>query len=659
MSYINHSIARKLFFLVTLIVACAVLALGITSVWREASVYKYFRLSELANQSEILSTVINNHVKEENKLKVFQELTVIHKLSSTDFIEVRDKNGSTIANLGNGTIIKEQNLNLQEKTELIPLLISKTVSYSTPITYGGETVGTLTVYSKTDTLKEHLYSIIRNTVLIAGSVMLFGLFSAWLIQKSVTRPILSLSEAMDYVEKTADYDYRIENKTHDEISRLINSFNSMIHQIQDRDTRLETHRKQLETTIENRTEQYKNAQEEAEKANAAKSDFLAVISHEIRTPLNGMLVMTELLAKADIPLQQKKHANIVLNSGKTLLTIINDILDLSKIESGKLHLEEIAYSPKDIIHNTITLYTEKAKEVCVELTGNIADDVPSRVLGDPVRVNQILNNLVNNALKFTPSGFVRINARMISNGKQIPILHFTVQDSGIGIPTNKQQLIFEAFTQADQSTTREYGGTGLGLSICQRLINAMNGKIGLTSKEGQGSRFWFAIPAKIAEQPQAHKTPANNQPDTLTESVEIPNRNNLHVLIADDNPINIEVMKEALDKLDITADAVTNGKEAVIAAKTGQYNFIFMDGSMPVLDGFEATKQIRSWEHQQDNNQAITIVALTAHVAGMNEAVWRAAGMDDYITKPFKLNTLIASFQKFSEHNTHPKKISA
>lgn len=656
MQFINRSISRKLLYLVTITIALSVAAFGSISVWRETETYKQFRFNELTDQSIILATVISKNVSTQNRNETFRNLSVINKLSSIDYIEVTTNDGQTLANLGNGTITISKNQNLKNNIGLLSLLNAKTVSLNVPITHAGQRVGELTVYSKTTDLKPQIQSIVHSTAIIAISVTLIGLIAAWFIQRSVTAPLYALTDTMEKIEKTRDYKSTLNEHSTDEIKRLIRSFNTMLSRIQERDDDLSAHRKSLETTVAIRTQQYKEARDDAEKANAAKSDFLAMISHEIRTPLNGMLVMAELMTKAKLPEAQNRHANVIFNSGTTLLSIINDILDLSKIESGKMDLEEIHFNPAQSIEDVISLYTDKANEQGLTLKTDIASNLPEEIVGDPVRISQIISNLVNNAIKFTNDGIIQVSCKVITDSGASPVAYFSVEDSGIGISKDKQDSIFEAFSQADQSTTRLYGGTGLGLSICRRLVGAMRGKIGLTSEEGKGSKFWFAIPTKIVESNLAHAQ--HNATNDDTRPHEINGRANLKILVADDNPINIEVMNEALQQLGLKSDSVINGHEAVIAAQSGHYNFIFMDGSMPVLDGFCATKKIREWEEQQKRTP-MTIVALSAHVAGTQASTYLNAGMNDYIAKPFTLNTLVTCLEKFSSHHQQSQSLSA
>ncbi len=661
MPFLNRSISTRLLFLVTLTIVIAVIAFGSVSTWREISSYKQFRINQLSDQSKILAKVVAPDMAKDNKNSTFRNLSVVGTLSSIDFIDVINPAGKSFASLGDRTIVTTRNLDLGKQKNLFALLRSHTVSYETPIVFAGKQIGVLNVYRKTNDLKPQVILIFLTTLLIAGTVLFVGLIAAWFIQRSVTVPISSLTRAMKNIEETGNYNNMLDHRSLDEFDGLIESFNKMVTRVRERDEKLDAHRRTLESRVELRTRQYKDAMQTAEKANKAKSDFLAMISHEIRTPLNGMLVMAELLTKADLYGPQKRHAEVVFDSGKTLLSIINDILDLSKIEAGKMDLEIVPFNPRESINSVIRLYQEKAEKIDVKLEYEIDPDVGEIMMGDPVRIGQILNNLVNNALKFTEDGFVKIHARNIPNPDSVPITYFSVEDSGIGIAKDKQAAVFESFSQADQSTTRLYGGTGLGLSICQSLVESMKGKIGLESQEGKGSRFWFAIPTPAPSTKELKEIQTRSAKTKKDIFEGLNNIDCLKILIADDNPINIEVLTEALTQLGAkpeAIDSVGDGQEAINVAQSGRYDLIFMDGSMPKVDGFQATKIIRKWERDQ-NRSPMSIIALTAHVAGKSSGEYLTSGMDDLITKPFSIDTIANCLREYSGKHIKHHDISA
>jgi len=397
-----------------------------------------------------------------------------------------------------GTAVRlDGDLNLDDpEASAFRLLTSRTVQVSAAVVDAGEVVGRLTLVSDTSDLFARLRDVLLTA--LAGAVLaaLIGLLISIRLQRSITGPLVSLTRTMTEIQRSHDYGATVDVTSDDEIGVLAASFNGMIGEIHERDDRLAEHREHLEEQVEERTRDLSEAKEAAEAANVAKSEFLATMSHEIRTPMNGMLVMAELLAAADLPDRQRRYAEVIARSGQSLLAIINDILDFAKVESGKLELERIAVRPAEVVDTVVTLFGERAQSKGLDLAASVAPDLPVEMLGDPVRLTQVISNLVNNALKFTERGHVLIRVETAPGPTRR--LRIGVRDTGIGIPADKVGSIFSAFSQADQSTTRRFGGTGLGLSICKRLVEAMGGEIGVTSVLGEGSEFFALLPVEAA-----------------------------------------------------------------------------------------------------------------------------------------------------------------
>jgi two-component system sensor histidine kinase/response regulator len=386
------------------------------------------------------------------------------------------------------------------------------------------------------------------------------------------------------------------------------------------------------------TQQAKDLAAAALEASEAKSSFLANMSHEIRTPMNGVIGMGELLLDTPLSPPQREYAETILHSARALLTLINDILDFSKVEAGKLELERVELHLRDALADVVRLIGIQAQAKDLKITTSLDAALPEILTGDPARLRQILLNLCGNAVKFTQRGEVAVSIRVLESNPGSVTVRFDVRDSGNGIPADRLHTLFHPFAQVDASTTRRFGGTGLGLSIVKQLVELMGGQVGVDSREGSGSTFWFTASFGLATGSQGART----VPQPIVTEQQLHSRRGREkwrILVAEDNVVNQKVAVRTLEKLGYRVDVVEDGEEAVSAWASGQYDLILMDCEMPVLDGYEATSRIRSREAGRAH---IPIVALTAHAIHGAELKCRAAGMDDYVTKPMNRERLEA-----------------
>ncbi len=463
---------------------------------------------------------------------------------------------------------------------------------------------------KKQEIKKELQIIYFITLCI---LVILSILVSFVISRFITAP---LSQLADYINTFVKSNFSNTNQElpiknpNDEVGKLTKNF-----QI-------------LKRELINHVSYLKRQKEKADKANNSKSVFLANMSHEIRTPMNGVLGMADILKTTNLSDAQKEYVEIITISANNLLTIINDILDFSKIEAGGLELEFTDFVLHEEIYHIMRMLEPKADKKNLSLVYRIEKNVPKYVKGDPVRVRQIIINLVNNAIKFTDVGQVRLEISSLSQSDEKTILFFKVIDTGIGISEDQQKKLFKPFSQADATITRTHGGTGLGLAISRDLVRLMNGQIGVNSTLNEGSTFWFEIELGLGSKVEKVEVPKSN----------IKCQQNLKILLAEDNKINQKVADIMLQKFGHTIEIVENGKLAVEKFKENKYDIIFMDIQMPVKDGLSATQEIR--ELEQNRNSKITIIAMTANALEEERKEYLHSGFDEIITKPFSENQL-------------------
>ncbi len=485
----------------------------------------------------------------------------------------------------------------------------------TDVIAGGQKIGALSLTVRRPTLTALLPQFIALTFTLLMGGIGVAIFLARGMAHQVIKPVQSLSEAMHEVAAGGSFE-PVEVEAQDELFRgLTSSFNHLLGKLGEREDDLKAAMRDLES-----------ARDAANAANVLKTQFLANMSHEIRTPLNGVLAMAEVMAMGELGEIQRERLGIIRQSGNLLLAVLNDVLDLSKIEAGKLSLVTEDFDLAPTLSASAETFQVLAEGKGLEFRFAISDEAQGWWRGDADRLRQIVGNLLSNAVKFTPQGLVET---IVDMNPQNSALRLVVRDSGVGIAPEKLPSLFEKFTQADNSATRRFGGTGLGLAICRELTQMMGGSIDVESRDGHGSTFTVELPLIRGEATSSVHIEAAHESDDR----------NIRLLAAEDNPTNQHVLGAVMESLGIDIDIVSDGKQAVDAWRVGGYDLILMDIQMPVMDGIDAAREIRSLEISEQRKR-IPIVALTANALSHQVEEYMAVGMDGHVAKPIEIAKL-------------------
>ncbi len=642
----NKTIKFKLIFITALSSGIALLVFSIILFAYEITFVKRDLIENIQIQSDIISENSLASLAFTDNVSAQRTLQALKYNTDILYAGLYDNNLKLLAEYKHAQL-QDNVIVIAEEFVSTPSFIS-TKDYAqiiNPIKINGELLGHVVLRSNFDSLNKKLHHYIFILLGLFALTFIIALYLSSQLQRVITRPILYFANFIHDVTDSRIHHTKAVKESDDELGHLIDAFNIMLEQLDlsfktrdDAQRALSHHLNHLQEIIHEQTLDLQKSLDIADHANRSKSDFLANMSHEIRTPMNAIMGMSHLVKSTPLSEKQRYYINKIDISTQMLMSIINDILDYSKIESGKMQLDNTVFLLDDLIVYVIDSVSIKAKQKHIELSTIIGSNVPRRLVGDSLRLGQILLNLVSNAVKFTEMGDIRVKIELNHQMENLVSLHFSVSDTGIGLSPQQIDRLFQPFSQADSSITRKYGGTGLGLSICKQLAGLMNSEIQVSSIEGKGSVFSFDLTLSIAPEKLTDSNSMIKHKDTTS-----PHYKHQRVLLVEDNEINREVVIELLTSMDLEVMIASNGQEGLELAKNKHFDLILMDIQMPVMDGITATQHIRA----EKSLQSIPIIAMTANAMTSDYEKSIAAGMNDHLSKPIEMDKLIATLNRW------------